>query len=79
MFPLETMDNSSLMSGFLLNEGATFVLTFDCLKDATTSGDESGTVGGARELETVLTRGVKTLVIKRARRSTSVGVINSHN
>ena len=79
MLPLDAMGDSSLMSGFLLNEGATLALIFDCLKDATASGDESGTVGGARELETVGTRGVKTLVIKRARRSTSVKVINSHN
>jgi len=69
MFPLETMDDSSLMSGFLLNEGATLVLMFDCLKDTTASGDESGTAGGARELETVVRGPVKTLVIKRARRS----------
>lgn len=79
MLPLDAMGDSSLMSGFLLNEGATLALIFDCLKDATASGDESGTVGGARELETVGTRGVKTLVIKRARRSTSVGVMNSRN
>lgn len=79
MVPLETMNDSSLISGFLSNEGATLALIFDCLKDATASGDDSETVGGARELETVGMRGpTKTLVIKRARRST-IGVVSSYS